>query len=74
MNMVRTLRFRPGRYHPPHTSFPRGLRFYYALPGVPHIYARSEHDLFFVHGYCQAEDRLWQMEGLRRVAVSAHLL
>jgi len=36
--------------------------------GVPHIYAESEHDLFFLHGFCQAEDRLWQMEGLRRVA------
>ena len=36
--------------------------------GVPHIYAETEHDLFFLHGFCQAEDRLWQMEGLRRVA------
>ena len=36
--------------------------------GVPHIYAETEHDLFFLHGFCQAEDRLWQREGLRRVA------
>ena len=36
--------------------------------GVPHIYAETEHDLFLLHGFCQAEDRLWQMEGLRRVA------
>ena len=36
--------------------------------GVPHIYAETERDLFFLHGYCQAQDRLWQMEGLRRVA------
>ena len=31
-------------------------------PGVPHIYAKNAHDLFFAQGYVHAQDRLWQME------------
>ena len=34
--------------------------------GVPHIYARTSHDLFFAQGYVVAQDRLWQMEMWRR--------
>ena len=34
--------------------------------GVPHIYAKSLHDLFFAQGFVQAQDRLWQMEMYRR--------
>jgi penicillin amidase len=30
--------------------------------GVPHIYASSEHDLFFAQGYIHAQDRFWQMD------------
>lgn len=36
--------------------------------GVPHIQARSEHDLFFAQGFVHAQDRLWQMELNRRAA------
>jgi penicillin amidase len=36
--------------------------------GVPHIYAVDLLDLFFAHGYVQAQDRLWQMELNRRLA------
>ncbi|HEV2852266.1 MAG TPA: penicillin acylase family protein [Thermoanaerobaculia bacterium] len=36
-------------------------------PGVPHIYARNVHDLFFAQGYVHAQDRLWQMEFNRTV-------
>jgi penicillin amidase len=36
--------------------------------GVPHIYARSQQDLFFAQGYVHAQDRLWQMEFQRRAA------
>ncbi|GBD30755.1 Acyl-homoserine lactone acylase QuiP [bacterium HR32] len=36
--------------------------------GVPHVYARTEHDLFFAQGYVHAQDRLWQMEVNRRTA------
>ena len=34
--------------------------------GVPHIYAKTVHDLFFAQGYVAAQDRLWQMEMWRR--------
>jgi len=33
--------------------------------GIPHIYASNMHDLFFVQGYTQAQDRWWQMEFFR---------
>ncbi len=36
--------------------------------GVPHVYATTEHDLFFTQGYVTAQDRLFQMEQNRRVA------
>ena len=34
--------------------------------GVPHISADDPYDLFFAHGYAQAQDRLWQIDYLRR--------
>ena len=36
---------------------------------VPHIYAKNEHDLYMVTGYLMAQDRLWQMDLLRRVTL-----
>ena len=36
--------------------------------GVPHIFAASEDDAFFAQGYVTAQDRLFQMDGLRRLA------
>src|SRR5690349_4217342 len=35
--------------------------------GVPHIYARNTHDLFFAQGYITALDRLWQIDMWRRM-------
>ena len=35
--------------------------------GIPHIYAQNERDLYIVTGYIEAQDRLWQMDLLRRV-------
>jgi len=35
--------------------------------GVPHIVAQNEADLYKVTGYVSAQDRLWQMDLLRRV-------
>ncbi|MBL7996652.1 penicillin acylase family protein [bacterium] len=35
---------------------------------VPHIVAANENDLMFAAGYAQAQDRLWQMDFLRRVS------
>ena len=34
--------------------------------GTPHIYANNDHDLFYGYGYVVAEDRLYQLEMLRR--------
>src|ERR1039457_4278640 len=36
--------------------------------GVPHIRARSMEDLVFAQGFVTAQDRLWQMDLLRRGA------
>ncbi len=36
--------------------------------GVPHISAASLEDALFAQGFATAQDRLWQMEGLRRLA------
>lgn len=35
--------------------------------GIPHIYANSESDLYKAVGFAMAQDRLWQMDLLRRV-------
>jgi penicillin amidase len=34
--------------------------------GIPHIEASSWQDALFLQGYVTAQDRLWQMDGLRR--------
>lgn len=36
--------------------------------GVPHILAENEHDMFFAAGYVHAQDRLWEMDMIRRTA------
>ncbi len=36
--------------------------------GVPHITAASIEDAMFLQGFVTAQDRLWQMDGLRRLA------
>lgn len=35
--------------------------------GIPHIYAQNESDLYRAVGFVMAQDRLWQMDLLRRV-------
>ncbi|MEJ2584181.1 MAG: penicillin acylase family protein [Robiginitalea sp.] len=41
---------------------------YFDTYGIPHIYAENEADAFRALGYVHAQDRLWQMELLRRIA------
>ena len=41
---------------------------YFDESGVPHIYASSKKDAYRALGYVHAQDRLWQMELLRRIA------
>jgi penicillin amidase len=36
--------------------------------GVPHISAASEQDALFLQGFVTAQDRLWQMDAIRRLA------
>src|SRR5215212_5517179 len=35
--------------------------------GVPHIHARTSHDLWFGEGFCHGQDRLWQLALYRRI-------
>lgn len=35
--------------------------------GIPHIYASTQHDLFFAQGYVHAQDRFWQMDAWRHI-------
>lgn len=37
--------------------------------GIPHIYAKNEPDLYRVTGYLMAQDRLWEMDLLRRATM-----
>ncbi|SMD34648.1 penicillin amidase [Reichenbachiella faecimaris] len=41
---------------------------YYDDYGIPHIYAPNEEDAYRALGYAHAQDRLWQMEVVRRIA------
>ena len=41
---------------------------YFDEVGVPHIFAESERDAYKALGYVHAQDRLWQMELIRRIA------
>lgn len=36
--------------------------------GIPHIEAEDDDSLFFAQGYVHAQDRIWQMDLMRRVA------
>lgn len=44
------------------------VKTYFDPYGIPHIYADNEADALKALGYVHAQDRLWQMELLRRVA------
>ena len=34
--------------------------------GIPHVFAKNDHDVFFMQGWLHAEDRLFQMDLFRR--------
>jgi len=50
------------------TSLQNEVEVFYDDYGVPHIYAQNELDARRVLGYVHAQDRLWQMELIRRIA------
>ena len=37
------------------------------VDGVPHVFASTNHDLFFAQGYVHAQDRFWQMDFWRHI-------
>ncbi|MGK0449020.1 MAG: penicillin amidase, partial [Polaribacter sp.] len=41
---------------------------YFDEIGVPHINAENQNDAYIALGYVHAQDRLWQMEMIRRIA------
>lgn len=44
------------------------VEVFYDEYGVPHIYAQNENDAYLALGYVHAQDRLFQMEMIRRAA------
>ncbi|MFT7158463.1 MAG: penicillin amidase, partial [Parvicella sp.] len=44
------------------------VKVYFDDFGIPHIYAQSEEDAYRALGYVHAQDRLFQMEVIRRIA------
>jgi len=44
------------------------IDIYYDAIGVPHIQAETQNDAYIALGFVHAQDRLWQMEVLRRIA------
>lgn len=46
----------------------RDVEVLYDDYGVPHIYAQNDEDAYYALGYVHAQDRLFQMEMLRRAA------
>lgn len=44
------------------------VKIYFDHYGIPHIYANNEEDAYYALGYVHAQERLFQMELLRRVA------
>ncbi|HIP47838.1 MAG TPA: penicillin acylase family protein [Lutibacter sp.] len=49
------------------TGLKEEVKIYRDEFGIPHIIAKNEADLYRVTGYLTAQDRMWQMDLLRRV-------
>lgn len=49
-------------------SIQKETTVYFDDYGIPHIYAQSQKDAMITLGYVHAQDRLWQMELMRRIA------
>lgn len=50
------------------TNLEKETTVYFDDYGIPHIYAENELDAITALGYVHAQDRLWQMELMRRIA------
>ena len=51
------------------TGVSRRVRIVRDAGGVPHVYAETARDLFLGQGFATAQDRLWQLDYLRRRAL-----
>jgi len=61
----------PGQVKAPTLSLPElhgPAKVLRDVDGVPHVYAVDEHDALFLQGWLQAQDRLFQIDVLRRQA------
>ncbi len=52
----------------PFNSLHTKVSVYYDTYGISHIYGETEEDAYRALGYVHAQDRLWQMELMRRIA------
>ncbi len=50
------------------TDLKEEVNVYFDEIGVPHIYAQNQKDAYVALGYVHAQDRLWQMELIRRIS------
>jgi penicillin amidase len=50
------------------TNTSEDVTIYFDEIGVPHITAKNQKDAYVALGYVHAQDRLWQMELIRRIA------
>ena len=50
------------------TNTTEDVTIYFDEIGVPHINAQNQQDAYVALGYVHAQDRLWQMELIRRIA------
>ncbi|MCB0362931.1 MAG: penicillin acylase family protein, partial [Bdellovibrionales bacterium] len=46
----------------------KSAQAYYDKSGVVHVFAQTDHDLYWIQGFITARDRLWQMDFQSRVA------
>ncbi|WP_455170218.1 penicillin acylase family protein [Aegicerativicinus sediminis] len=49
-------------YTLPQEQLQDSVNVYYDEHLIPHIFAKTNHDLYFAQGYVTAQNRLWQME------------
>lgn len=50
------------------SSISDSIHIYRNKFSIPHVVTKNEKDMFFALGYAHAQDRLWQIDFLRRVA------
>jgi len=50
-------------------GFQDSVKIYRDQYAIPHVKAENESDLYRAFGYCMAQDRMWQMDLLRRVTL-----